>query len=301
MNSIPISEIFTIIYTLVDDWYLEHTSDYRKGRPGKKPEFRDSEVITLLIAMDFIPYPSETQYLAFLRANYLELFPKLLDQSQFNRRARSLCHLVERFRRHCLVKMHFTLWEQCLLDTKPVPVVGYRRSKRRSDFLGSADYGYCSSKKMNYFGYKLVTITTLHGIPLVYDLVPANTDERLAAESIIDYLAGSDIFADKGFIGQEWQTQIYQQTGNRVWTPKRSNQYVQNPAWLDNFISRWRLRIEGAFNEIQNTGKNLERLLAKTILGLCTRIIAKMTSHLLKFILRSNYQIDVQTFSAITA
>lgn len=90
--------------------------------------------------MDFIPYPSETQYLAFLRAYYLDLFPKLLDQSQFNRRARDLCHLVERFRRHCLAKMHFTLWEQCLLDTKPVPVVGYRRSKKQSDFLGSADY-----------------------------------------------------------------------------------------------------------------------------------------------------------------
>jgi hypothetical protein len=286
---------------LVDDWYQEYASDYRKGRPGKKPDFRDSEVMTVLIAMDFIPYPSETQYLAFLRANHLDLFPKLLDQSQFNRRARSLSHLVERFRRHSLAKMHLTLRDQCLLDTKPVPVVGYRRSKKHSDFLGSASYGYCASKKMYYFGYKLVALTTLDGMPLVYDLVPANTDERLAAESIIDYITGSDIFADKGFLGEEWQAQMLLQTGNHIWTPKRSNQYVQNPAWLDKLISNWRLRIEGAFNEIQNTGRNLERLLAKTIQGLYTRIIAKMTSHLLKFILRSVYHIDVQTFSSIPA
>ncbi|MDJ0678068.1 MAG: hypothetical protein QNJ36_22240, partial [Calothrix sp. MO_167.B42] len=41
-----------------------------------------------------------------------------------------------------------------LLDTKPVPVVGYKRDKRQSDFTGSADYGWCASRKMNYFGYK---------------------------------------------------------------------------------------------------------------------------------------------------
>ncbi|WP_255449159.1 MULTISPECIES: hypothetical protein [Nostocaceae] len=39
---------------------------------------------------------------------------------------------------------------------------------------------------MNYFGYKLVLISTLSGIPLVYSLVPASTDERLAAESVLD-------------------------------------------------------------------------------------------------------------------
>jgi hypothetical protein len=301
MNSIPISEIFTIILVLVDDWYQAYAQDFRKGKPGKKPEFSDSEVMTLLLAMDCIPYPSETQYLAFLRANYLDLFPRLLDQSQFNRRARDLCQLVEQFRRYWLVKMKITLWEHCLLDTKPVPVVGYRRSKKCSDFLGSADYGYCASKKMYYFGYKLVTLTTLNGIPLLYDLVPASTDERMAAESLIDHISGCDIWADKGFIGQEWQSQLFQQTGNRIWTPKRSNQYEQNPIWFDKLLNRLRLRIEGVFNEIQNTGRNIERLLAKTIQGLCTRIIAKMTSHLLKFILRYYFQIDVQTFSLFPA
>jgi hypothetical protein len=297
MNSIPIVDIFLIILILVDDWYQENAQDFRQGRPGKKPEFSDSEVMTLLLAMDFIPFPSETQYLAFIRANYLALFPRLLDQSQFNRRARDLCQLVEQFRRYCIVEANITLFDQCLLDTKPVPVVGYRRSKKHSDFLGSADYGYCASKKMYYFGYKLVTLTTLNGIPLFYELVPASTDERLAAECLIDHVSGCDICADKGFIGQEWQSQLFQQTGNRIWTPKRSNQYVQNPKWFDKLINRLRLRIEGVFNEIQNTGRNLERLLAKTIQGLRTRIIAKMTSHLLKFILRQYFQIDVQTFS----
>lgn len=301
MNSIPFPEILLTVLTIVDDWYQENASDYRKGQPGRKPKFSDSEVMTLVIAMDYLPYPSERQYLCFIRANYSDLFPDLLDQSQFNRRARDLAGLLERFRRYLIVKSNLHLGKQSLLDTKPIPVVGYKRSKKRSDFLGSANYGYCSSKKMYYFGYKLVAITTIEGIPLVYDLVSANTDERLAAESIIDYIKNNDIFADKGFIGEEWQKQIKEQTGNDIWTPKRENQLVQNPTSFDEILNKVRLRIEGAFNELQNTGKNIERLLAKKISGLALRVTAKMTSHLMKYIFREFYKIDVQSFSYLEA
>ena len=182
-----------------------------------------------------------------------------------------------------------------------MPVVGYKSSKRNSDFAGSANYGKCASRNLNYFGYKLVTITTLSGIPMVYDLVPANLDERLAAEAILDYLVYCDIFADKGFIGLEWQTQIFDQTNNLIWTPQRSNQYLQNTQHLDRWLSSVRERIEGAFHEIQNTGRNIERLLTKTVVGLCTRVIAKMTSHLLRHLLLVDFGVNVQTFEMIAS
>ncbi|HSG45658.1 MAG TPA: hypothetical protein VLA72_21150, partial [Anaerolineales bacterium] len=83
MRSILMSEIFLYIFVLVDDWYQEHAGDFRQGRPGQKVEFRDSEVMTIMLAMDFIPFPSERQFVEYVRANYLALFPKLLDQSQF--------------------------------------------------------------------------------------------------------------------------------------------------------------------------------------------------------------------------
>ena len=299
MNSIPISEILLIIYVPVDDWYQEQASEYRKGKPGKKPEFSDSEMMSVVLAMDFIPYPSERQYVAYLRANYLQLFPKLLDQSQFNRRARAVAPLLERFRQHWLVELGVTLTCAGLLDTKPIPVVGYRRSKKQSDFLGSADYGYCASKKMYYFGYKLVAITTLEGLPLIYDLVSANTDERQAAEALLEMLSGFTLLADKGFLGKTWQADMQQRTGNWIWTPKRQNQAEQQSRAFELWLNRRRLRIEGLFNEVQNVGKNLERLLSKTVIGLCSRIVAKMTSHLLKYILRSKFFIDVLTFSKV--
>lgn len=299
MNSIPMNDIFVHIYVMIDDWYQAYATEFRKGQPGKKPDFSDSEVMTLMIAMDYIPFPSERQFLEFVRANYLELFPDLLDQSQFNRRVRQTAPLLEEFRQSCLFESGVILVDEGLLDTKPVPVMGYRRSKKSSDFAGSADYGYCSSRKMYYFGYKLVTISTLSGIPIVYDLVPANTDERKAAESLLDHIYGFDLFGDKGFLSRTWQAKIKARTGNRIWTPKRKNQRQQQSKTFERWLNGLRLRIEGVFNEIQNVGKNVERLLAKTILGLCARIVAKMTSHLLKYVFRAKFGIDVITFSKV--
>ena len=134
----------------------------------------------------------------------------------------------------------------------------------------------------------------------MYDLVPASTDERKAAETLLDQMRGFDIYGDKGFLGNAWQSKIYQQTGNTVWTPKRKNELKQQSKTFERWLNGLRLRIEGLFNEIQNVGKNVERLLAKTILGLCARIVAKMTSHLLKYILRAQFGIDVITFSQVS-
>ncbi len=62
-------------------------------------------------------------------------------------------------------------------------------------------------------------------------------------------------------------------------------------------MNRVRERIEGVFHELQNTGRNLERLRARTVLGLCVRVIAKLTSHALKSLLRRDFGIDIQSFT----
>ncbi len=301
MTSIPMTDLITIVFVLVDDWYKSEGHKLLIGKAGAKPEFTDSEMITLMLVQEFIPFPSETQYVGFIRANYLALFPKLVDQSQYNRRARSLRLLVEQLRRYWVVQKGWHLHSRYLLDTKPVPVLGYKRDKRRSDFAGNANYGKCASRNLKYFGYKLVAVSTLNGIPMVYDLVPANTDERAAAETVIDYFSYCDLFADKGFLGLKWQTSIFDQTNNLIWTPRRSNQKYQNSPELDRWLSKIRERIEGVFHEVQDTGRNIERLLAKTVVGLTTRVIAKMTAHLLRHLLRIDFGINVQTFEVASA
>ncbi|MEM6404485.1 MAG: hypothetical protein AAF757_30380 [Cyanobacteria bacterium P01_D01_bin.116] len=88
MNSIDFPTVITTIYVKVNDWYRQKIQPVTLIKPGVKPLMSDSEILTLALLMDFLPFPGETQFLDFIRANYLEWFPNLLDQSQFNRRLR---------------------------------------------------------------------------------------------------------------------------------------------------------------------------------------------------------------------
>ena len=300
MTSIDMVSLLTIIYVLVDDWYQEKGRGYMQGKPGAKPAFSDSEMLTLMLAQDFIPYPGETQFLGYMRANHLKEFPQLVDQSQYNRRARGLWQVLEALRQAWVQVLGGDAERQLLLDTKPVPVVGQTRSKRRSDFAGDAAYGYCAARQLHYFGYKLVSLVTLDGLPVVYDLVPANLDERDAAQAVLYRVQHCDIFADKGFIGQDWQAEVRDHSTNRIWTTKRVNQAQQNPVSFDALLKRLRERIESTFNQLQNTGRFLERLLAKTPHGLFIRVIAKVAALVLSFLLNKRFGIDVLSFSIVS-
>ena len=300
MNSIDFESLIITVFVLVDDWYQTEGKTLKTLSPGAKAEMSDSEIITLALIMDYLPFPGETQFIGFIRANYRQWFPKLLTQSQFNRRLRKLGQMLEVLRRKWVRQLGGENATSFVIDTKPIPVMGYRRSKRRSDFDSSADYGYCAARKMKYFGYKLVMLSTLKGLPIAYELVSANTDERQAVEGVLEAVHHCDIYGDKGFIGQDWQEEITSSTGNQIWTIHRENQKHQPSSSWKRLICKVRQRIEGVFHEIQNTGRNPERLLNKTVAGFMTHMAAKITSHTLRLLLRLQFGIDVQTFQFIT-
>ena len=52
------------------------------------------------------------------------------------------------------------------------------------------------------------------------------------------------------------------------------------------------------FHEIQNTGRNPERFLNKTIEGLNTHMAVKIASHTLRLLLRKKLGIDVLRFQS---
>lgn len=67
-------------------------------------------------------------------------------------------------------------------------MVGYKRSQKRSDFAGSASYGVCVSRNLQYFGYQWVLLSTCAGLPVASARVPAHTDERAAADTVLSVL-----------------------------------------------------------------------------------------------------------------
>ena len=78
MQSISTVELLLVIYVIVDDWYLIEGQVILQGKPVRKPQFTDSEVITLMLAQDYISYPGENQYIGYIKANYADLFPDLV-------------------------------------------------------------------------------------------------------------------------------------------------------------------------------------------------------------------------------
>ena len=118
---------------------------------------------------------------------------------------------------------------------------------------------------MKYQDYKLVMLTTLNGTPYSFELVPANTDERDAADEILETLPpASHVWSDQGFLSEDWQTDWARQ-GVHVWTTKRQNQLVQNPPEFDRRLNSVRERVEGAFDLLKEGGRSVEHTLARTV------------------------------------
>ena len=55
MNMIDAPTLLTIIYVLVDDWYQEQGYRFIPILFGPEPSFSESEMLTLLLAMDYFP------------------------------------------------------------------------------------------------------------------------------------------------------------------------------------------------------------------------------------------------------
>ena len=71
-------------------------------------------------------------------------------------------------------------------------------------------------------------------------------------EGVLETVCNSDVYGDKGFIGQDWQQQITSSTGNKIWTIiHRDNQHDQPSSDLKRLIAKVRQRIKGVFHEIQ--------------------------------------------------
>lgn len=84
----------------------------------------------------------------------------------------------------------------------------------------------------------------------MYEQVSAIIDERQASETVLSYVQNAVI------IGGEWQAQLFEQTDNRILTPKRCNQLLKLPSGVQKRLNSVQKCIEDIFHEIQNTGRH---------------------------------------------
>jgi len=271
-----VETFLTVLYCVVDELYQQHAPTFLQGKVGCKPAFADSEVLTLMIAQHWCGFQKEATFLRFIHNNYLALFPRLLDQSQFNRRARNLCWLLNALRHEIVRQMGALQEEVRLIDGTPVHVRHWRRYGKTHLMLPEAALGHCAAKKETFYGYRLVVMTTTDGVITDWELIPANADEREAAWDLLYAYCHLACLGDKGFLDQLRQDFLEQDRDVVLLTPKRKNQKEQNPAGWDAALNRVRRLIETAFSQSKD-GFGMEKPYARTLWGLISRVIAKLT------------------------
>jgi hypothetical protein len=118
-----------------------------------------------------------------------------------------------------------------LLDSTPVPCGQSRETARRSELAGYAAYGWCKSHSRYFWGFRLYLLCAPDGMPIAFELAPANAPERQVAAEMLEHvdLEGYTVMADEGFAGDEFE-QIMAALGAHFLRPDRRDEPPQRLA-----------------------------------------------------------------------
>jgi len=257
--------LLTALYVLADDLLP------RRPRARRRPKITDAELVCLAVAQILLDIPSERHFLRYALTRLGHLFPYLPKQSGYNKRMRALAPQIVRL----LNAIAFCSPSWCdnlrLLDSTPVPVGTSRETVKRSEFAGHAAYGYCASHSRYFWGFRLYLLCASDGMPIAFELAPANAPERQVAAEMLRrvQLDGYTVIADKGFAGEEFEA-LMAELGALFLRPDRKDEQPRFGG-----LGGVRQRVESIIDTIKGQ-LSLEHHGAHTMPGLITRIAQRL-------------------------
>jgi len=239
--------------------------------PGVRPPLiEDEELIALAVAQAASGICSDRQFLGMVGRLLPGWFPHLPDQSQYNRRLRTLTSRLVWVQQRLAGllasgKLRFA-------DGTLIGVAGYAGCATRSAFAGSAAYGYCAAKSQYCWGVRLVLLTDWRGLPTGYTLTPANEREYEPVRTLAVSDGSPLLVADKGLWGAAYAETLALE-GVTIRTPDRRST-AENLA-SERCLASFRLVIESTIADLK-CQMRLEQHLAKTPAGLVARIASRL-------------------------
>jgi hypothetical protein len=267
-----LEEAMTVLFCLIDDRYrLLNPRGARRYESIKR--LSDSEIITLTLLQQLRGVESERSFLRDAQRFFSHLFPGVagLHPSSFNRRVRKLRRFLEPLRREVLSELVGDP-ETLLIDSTLLEVLHPRQVPQSAGFDGAAWVRWGS---FSVYGVKLHLLCAPNRIPISYELTPANTadvslTEELLAEAALGDEVARKLLGDLSYRSEDLRDALAE-VGIVLATERSERRHGA------------RQHIEIAISSLKRVF-GLGETLATTLVGLATRIAAKIAAYTYAFL-----------------
>lgn len=231
------------VYCLVCDHYRALCNKIRLRTTGFAPALTDEEVITIEICGEFFKCSTDKDIFAYFQQHYQDWFPQLTNRTLFVRQAANLWQIKAAIQKRLTFVSGQADDPMQPIDTLPLPVCVYTRSRRDHCFKMLADYGFCAAKQMRYYGFKLGLRIARSGMITWYPLLPARPHDVQFLDELVEGYTGV-VPADKGFIDARRQALLAERHGVTIITPPRKGMTTTHPVAVLRACGHWRKLIE---------------------------------------------------------
>jgi Transposase DDE domain len=267
-----LEEAVTVLFCLIDDAYrLLNPRGAQRYESIKR--LSDSEIITLALLQQLRGVESERSFLRDAQRFFSHLFPGVagLHPSSFNRRVRKLRRFLEPLRREVLSELIGDP-ETLLIDSTLLEVLHPRQVPQSAGFDGAAWVRWGS---FSVYGVKLHLLCATNRIPISYELTPANVadvslTEELLNEATLGDEAVRKLLGDLAYRSEDLREALAE-VGILLATERSERRHGA------------RQHIEIAISSLKRVF-GLGETLATTLVGLATRIAAKIAAYTYAFL-----------------
>jgi hypothetical protein len=285
----PIEDFIIYVYIIVDNYFKKVTANKILRRRGEKPCLSDQEVIAMEIIGEYMGFGADKKIWQYFKQHWLGYFPKLGSRTSFIRQSANLYGIKLEIQ-SVISQVLSADKDMFLFDGLPMPICHIKRYKRSCNQLRSVGaVGYCAAKDDKYFGFKGHVLVTQQGAIKLFEIAPANIDERDILLELSDQFNGN-VIADKGLLGEDF-VQTLATYGVKLHTPLRSNMEDNRPKSFVNHLMDIRRKVETVIGQLVDRF-NIQNIRAKDTWHLLVKASRKVLAHSICFLINQSINPD---------
>ena len=273
-----LSTFIVSVFCLIDD----RLKGRRIRQRGPTPKLSDAEVLTIEIVGEFLGMDTDKGIHLFFKRHYSEWFPTLavVHRTTFARQAANLWKVKEQLWQDLLSLVpHDPAFAIC--DSMPLPACLFARAYRCSRFRGEAAFGKDTLLKQTFYGFRVHVRIAWPGLITRFCVAPANVHELSVVPELTERTSGL-LIGDRNYHSPKTSQELARR-GIELLAPYSSKKRDPNPK-RSAFLSRLRYRIDTVFSQLTER-YCLKRLWARDVWHLASRLLRKVLSHTVAFLL----------------